>query len=80
MDKLAIMKLNAKVRPMLRELEFLDRLEAIGLWALLECIDNGESDVSIAEMFDAMKERMLRQATTFRAARRIIQGGSEALS
>lgn len=64
----AILSMSSKARPMLKELEFFERLELCGVWAVLECIEAGCSDESISQMFDAMKQRMIRQVPTLRVS------------
>lgn len=59
-----------KMREMLVPLAFIGRLEAIGMTALLEAIDNQLTDEQIALMFDAMRDRFLSIAPRVRPVRR----------
>ncbi len=68
-----VLRTSARLRPQLDSLTFLERLELCGIWALAECIKQGCSDESIADMFDTMKGRMLAQAPTIRMAQLIAE-------
>lgn len=74
LDRLAMSRVSAMVRPWLQQLSPLEQAELCGTWALMVCIQHGQSDDEIATMFDVMKERMLRQAPTFREALKIVAG------
>lgn len=60
-----------KVRSMFDELNMMERLEVVGVLALMEGVEQGMTDQQLRLMFESMRDRFMSNAMNFRVAQRV---------
>lgn len=59
------------VQELFGDLNLIERLEVIGVLALMEGVEQGMTDDQLRIMFESMRDRFMRNVTDFRVAQRL---------